>query len=385
MKRTPGPASPASSRAKVSLTRGLPLPGSSPIESRPTRGSAIPKRCLANAEPIWANCTSQAALHSALAPASSSTVGVVPGTGIGVAMAGRATPRMRPIRSRALAMVAPVLPALTMAAARAVADRLGGPDKRRVLLGAHRPARVLVHLDDLPGRDDRQPAGVAEAVRDRRPGRPPGRPRRPGWPRRRSRPGPGRRPWRRPRPAADPAGGSGRSTGRRGPGGCRVQPTSMAWRPLYHPQVGHTTCGSLALWHWGRRCGRGHSAPRRWPAGCGSWPWRSSSWGRPCRRGFLCCVWADCAGAGLRPAGVPDSALSPATVLDRVLGPVARGRRAHPANGGRRLPRSRTPISRMCADILSPAAARLDVGGAAPEGAVLAEGNVLQSEQTAWR
>jgi len=25
----------------------------------------------------------------------------------------------------------------------------------------------------------------------------------------------------------------------------------MAWRPLYHPQVGQTTCGSLALWHCG--------------------------------------------------------------------------------------------------------------------------------------
>jgi hypothetical protein len=21
---------------------------------------------------------------------------------------------------------------------------------------------------------------------------------------------------------------------------------------LYHPHVGHTTCGSLALWHWGQ-------------------------------------------------------------------------------------------------------------------------------------
>ena len=68
-------------------------------------------------------------MHSALAPASSSTVGVVPGTGIGVAIAGRATPRMRPIRNRALAMVAPVLPALTMADGGAVPDRLSGPDQ----------------------------------------------------------------------------------------------------------------------------------------------------------------------------------------------------------------------------------------------------------------
>ena len=41
-----------------------------------------------------------------------------PGTGIGVAIAGRATPLMRPMRSRALAIVAPVLPALTIAEAR---------------------------------------------------------------------------------------------------------------------------------------------------------------------------------------------------------------------------------------------------------------------------
>ena len=37
---------------------------------------------------------------------------------IGVAMAGRDTPRMRPIRSSDAAMAAPVLPALTMAEAR---------------------------------------------------------------------------------------------------------------------------------------------------------------------------------------------------------------------------------------------------------------------------
>ncbi len=40
---------------------------------------------------------------------------MLPGTGIGVAMAGRATPWSRPMRNRALAMVAPVLPALTIA------------------------------------------------------------------------------------------------------------------------------------------------------------------------------------------------------------------------------------------------------------------------------
>ena len=45
------------------------------------------------------------------------TVGVLPGTGIGVAMAGRFTPLMRPMRNSALAMVAPVLPAEIIALA----------------------------------------------------------------------------------------------------------------------------------------------------------------------------------------------------------------------------------------------------------------------------
>jgi hypothetical protein len=26
----------------------------------------------------------------------------------------------------------------------------------------------------------------------------------------------------------------------------------MAWRPLYHPQFGQTTCGNLADVHWGQ-------------------------------------------------------------------------------------------------------------------------------------
>ena len=56
-----------------------------------------------------------AAVHSALAPASTSTAGVRPRRGRGVAMHGRTTPGRRPIRSSAEAIVAPVLPAETMA------------------------------------------------------------------------------------------------------------------------------------------------------------------------------------------------------------------------------------------------------------------------------
>src|SRR5271155_809348 len=56
-------------------------------------------------------------VHSTLAPESTSTAGARPLLGIGVAMHGRSTDRSLPIRRSAAAMVAPVLPALTMALA----------------------------------------------------------------------------------------------------------------------------------------------------------------------------------------------------------------------------------------------------------------------------
>ena len=105
------------SRPWAFLTNGLPFPGSSPMDSRAIRGSSTPRRSRANTAPIRPNCTNHSGLHSELAPASSSTVGVVPGAGRSVAIAGRATPRIRPIRRRALAIAAPVLPALTIAEA----------------------------------------------------------------------------------------------------------------------------------------------------------------------------------------------------------------------------------------------------------------------------
>src|ERR1700733_13736983 len=56
-----------------------------------------------------------AGVHSALAPAPTRTAGVRPGRGSGVAMQGRTTPGRRPMRRRADAIVAPVLPADTIA------------------------------------------------------------------------------------------------------------------------------------------------------------------------------------------------------------------------------------------------------------------------------
>src|ERR1700722_2199395 len=58
-----------------------------------------------------------AGVHSALAPASTRQGGVRPRRGSGVAMQGRTTLGSRPMRSSADAMVAPVLPADTMAEA----------------------------------------------------------------------------------------------------------------------------------------------------------------------------------------------------------------------------------------------------------------------------
>jgi len=77
----------------------------------------MPYRAAENTEPIVANCASHATSTSALAPASSKIVGVDPGTGIGVAIAGRFTPSMRPMRNSAEAIVAPVLPAEIIALA----------------------------------------------------------------------------------------------------------------------------------------------------------------------------------------------------------------------------------------------------------------------------
>ena len=94
-------------------------PSTPPRRSTAARRVGWPPRSAAreNTVPICANCTNHSGWHSAFAPASSSTVGVSPGTGNGAAIAGRDTPRMRPMRSNALAIVAPVLPALTIAEA----------------------------------------------------------------------------------------------------------------------------------------------------------------------------------------------------------------------------------------------------------------------------
>jgi len=99
---------------------------------------------------------------------------------------------------------------------------------------------------------------------------------------RRSRTGRGRHPWRQQQLAAKrPSAAPHRLGGRRHDG----QLTSTAWRPLYHPQCGHTTCGSFAGCTEGTGCARAPPASRLLPAGSGSSTSRSSSW--DCHRHFL--------------------------------------------------------------------------------------------------
>ena len=82
-------------------------------------------------------------------------------------------------------------------------------------------------------------------------------------------------------PMASTATGRAASAGEPAPALGSTQSTSTAWRPLYHPQFGQTTWGTLAWWHCGQTLRAGGRAPSSRPAGCGSWPWMSFSWGRP--------------------------------------------------------------------------------------------------------
>ena len=115
-----------------------------------------------------------------------------------------------------------------------------------------RPASSSMR-DDLGGRDDLEPAGVAEARRAGRRARP------------------GRRARRRPGRAGDDLAGGlvaahgvdrdGQHASRES--GCGQRPrqsTSMAWRPSYQPQLPQTTWGSLADPQRGQRLRAGASS-----------------------------------------------------------------------------------------------------------------------------
>ncbi len=175
-----------------------------------------------------------------------------PSSGMGVAMAGRATPLIRPIRNSALAMVAPVLPALTMA--RALPSRTAS--------AARTSEESFLRRTDWPGSSSM--AMTSEAGRTSSP------PVSPIW-----------------------SGGPTSTTGMPSSSTARRAPATIspgAWSPpmastatgrprqttpragaeavplvdldglaaLVPPAVAHTTCGTLAWWHCGQmlRAGR---------------------------------------------------------------------------------------------------------------------------------
>jgi hypothetical protein len=184
-----------------------------------------------------------------VAPESSSTVGVPPGTGSTVAMAGRCTPGMRPIRSSAAATAAPVLPALTMADAcpSLTASAARTTDESFLRRTAAAGSSSIATISDA-GSTSRLPVSPSAS----------------GWPTSTTGMPCCSTAWRAPatisagprsppmastaigREVTAPAGGIGaRARSRR-------QSTMMACRPPYQPQFAHTTGGIFAFRHWGQ-------------------------------------------------------------------------------------------------------------------------------------
>ena len=131
----------------------------------------------------------------------------------------------------------------------AVAHQLGRPDERGVLLAAHPLGRVLVHGDDLGAGDELEAEGVAHLVGRADQHHRDAPRRRPGGPRPRSRPGPGRRPWRRPPPAGGQRVGDGRgrpaqlSRPRRPGGPCTTRSSGRPRGAPWPGGSGGTRCG----------------------------------------------------------------------------------------------------------------------------------------------
>ncbi len=87
------PAAAASrSSSPAALIASLPLIASSPMLSRPTVGSSLPKIAATRALPITANWSRCSALQSTLAPRSSTVVKPSCSLGSSVAIAGRSMP-----------------------------------------------------------------------------------------------------------------------------------------------------------------------------------------------------------------------------------------------------------------------------------------------------
>ena len=154
-------------------------------------------------------------------------MGDEPGTGIGVAMAGRLTPVQAAHPQQGTGHRGASIACAHHGTGPPVAHRFGAAHEGGVPLHPNGSTRVLVHADDFAGRLDGN-AGLRARVRSGRLGhRPEGRECRalwrPGGHRPPPRRGPGRPPWRRPLLAA-----------RRGPQPCRA---------VRHLRTGRTTGG----------------------------------------------------------------------------------------------------------------------------------------------
>ena len=198
-----------------------------------------------------------------------STWGWLPGTGIGTAIAGRVMPRMRPMRSSAAAIVAPVLPAeiialaspsRTASAARTTVESF----LRRTACGG-----LVVHPDDL-GRLDQFAGRPSRRVRPARPAGPTtttGIPPRPDVRRRRGS-GPG---------AASPPMAS-TATGSIAVGSADVDDDAVA---VPAARTTHRVRGLCVATARAEAARPAVAASRRWHDGCGSSTSMSSSSERP--------------------------------------------------------------------------------------------------------
>ena len=85
-------------------------------------------------------------------------------------MQGRSTPGSRPMRNSAEAMVAPVLPAETIALAFPSRTSSAARTKDESFFFRTLDAGIVVHGDDFAAGDDLETQGVAHAVRARQRG-----------------------------------------------------------------------------------------------------------------------------------------------------------------------------------------------------------------------
>ena len=164
----PAPREPASCSC-TETSSGVPLPGSSPLDSSATRGESIPSTAWANADPMCANWTRCSGRQVTLAPTSSSRTGDAAGVRqrqrerrpVDAAVAPEVEQRGRERRAGRAAGHERLRAA--------VGDRAGRLDDRRLRRRAHRVRGVGLLGDRDRGVDDLD--AVRHRVRSRRPGR----------------------------------------------------------------------------------------------------------------------------------------------------------------------------------------------------------------------